>query len=959
MYMNRNFGIHKYFNNMPTTNPEANNKPQGYSELDFLRNQRAYLEAKNKDAMVTADQKEANLARIKEIEARIKEIETPATAVLAKTVVDGKPQHGMAAQGEVRNAVTTQQNHTKEVLSATAVTASQTAEISSNDTEEAKELKRQVNEDAAAADKFLQQHQSDKQVVQEQTARSVSHTIEHKEVGIDEFRKFQKLAESGDANAQKELALMVFSDIDNKYMPKIAGLGWLGLDGGVVEKNNKIRLFGADGHKNEIGELQLYRILKNDQGRAMDFIRKNSNDGEQLTAAGVKRAQGIFIEKLNKLAEIQQLITGKVTNSSVDVPTVLAGNESLYIQSLLEKQENLQKQDTLTSEKKSRLGELAMSLGIALTIPGGYTRVESRDITPEDIEAGKNRPLQMILGKGPMNFTGKVAGLLPQLIGQINVNDRETKILQESHNFMGQLKQIPSPATLVDFTEIDSNLANNETVKFFLENQTKIPKENMVNVLGYNKALAMAKAEQGWESKGVEATLGIFGIGVGATAQKIDINYRASDGAIRKAVTNGVEVATSYAMNVDKLGDGRFSYTMKEVPGLWATLVRFDAEKGEYKENKDGTITFITEKVIDTRVSIEVLDNGDEKITYNFTENKNAVSTTEPVIKQTTSVDAKDVMTLRENAGKTLANNIYSWNRRDSKFDKIIVDISNKNYEQAYAALKANETYANVVKLASTNGKMDVTKMDTILTYTYGAKNVKNASTIDAETYMKSRTTSAEKGTVVKHEIAAMKEIMGVDVQPNEEFFKEKTSHTKTSAASKFRGQHISMSVVATPASLGPNKTAGTDRVDHFNSAIEISEHITGFDNPELKAKLLDAYSSRITTEITRINDNLGINVSADDYKALILGTKKPEQVNKYLAFVTGQEPKFFEARAMASHNVCNNLTYGLAFPNFTLNTPGEKKVMDPVTETRLESGSLVSAIEATELAIGVGLKKE
>lgn len=122
---------------------------------------------------------------------------------------------------------------------------------------------------------------------------------------------------------------------------------------------------------------------------------------------------------------------------------------------------------------------------------------------------------------------------------------------------------------------------------------------------------------------------------------------------------------------------------------------------------------------------------------------------------------------------------------------------------------------------------------------------------------------------------------------------------------------------------------------------------------------MIDAYSARITTEIARIKEDLGIDISVDDYKALLLGTKKPSEIHSNLAFVTGQEPKFFEARAMAEHNVCNNLTYGLAFPNFVLNIPGEKKVMDPVTETRLESGSLVAAIEVTEVAVGAGIRKD
>lgn len=179
------------------------------------------------------------------------------------------------------------------------------------------------------------------------------------------------------------------------------------------------------------------------------------------------------------------------------------------------------------------------------------------------------------------------------------------------------------------------------------------------------------------------------------------------------------------------------------------------------------------------------------------------------------------------------------------------------------------------------DGQMDPQRMTELLTYTYGAKDVKIRpdGKINANLYRNSRTHSSRNGeTIVQHEVAAMKSIMGVDVVPNEKFFEGKT-HIQTPATNIFRGQHISMSVVATPASLDKGRSAGTARVDHYNAGIEISNHIAPIDNAELKRALIGAYSSRIDSELARINADLGTTISRENYVAMLLGKKNPGEV--------------------------------------------------------------------------------
>lgn len=231
-------------------------------------------------------------------------------------------------------------------------------------------------------------------------------------------------------------------------MPDIPFLRALGFDGGMVEDNNKVRVFGPNGQKQAIGELQMYRIAQNNRQLAAQFILQHSGKAqnpEAITLHDIQKVQDVLFEKLNALSEIQQLVTGNPINASVDIPQILAGNEAQYIQSLLNKAENLQHiQDTLDEKQRSRLGQILGSFGIALTLPSAYARFENRDIKLPDIEKGRNQPVAFILGDGAFNFTAKLGSLImPQGVLQLNFNDRENKILRQSYNLVERLKQLP------------------------------------------------------------------------------------------------------------------------------------------------------------------------------------------------------------------------------------------------------------------------------------------------------------------------------------------------------------------------------------------------------------------------------------------------------------------------------------------------------------------------------------
>lgn len=246
---------------------------------------------------------------------------------------------------------------------------------------------------------------------------SLRGTVEAKEVHIDQFRHWQALAEKGDENAQKELVMAIFSDFDNMYMPDIPFLRGLGFNGAVIEKGNKVRLFGANSNKQPISELQFYRIIKNNEQLAGKFLVKNIPNWQNATLADIKTAQTKLFEKVNQLAEVQTMITGKQTNASVDIPTVLAGNEKAYIENLLKKQDTIKNIQDKPEAERAKVVENLLAMGISFILPPVAVGYESQTLGLKDIEAMKANPASLVYG-GAQNITGKLTLLVPTLTVQ-------------------------------------------------------------------------------------------------------------------------------------------------------------------------------------------------------------------------------------------------------------------------------------------------------------------------------------------------------------------------------------------------------------------------------------------------------------------------------------------------------------------------------------------------------------
>lgn len=155
---------------------------------------------------------------------------------------------------------------------------------------------------------------------------------------------------------------------------------------------------------------------------------------------------------------------------------------------------------------------------------------ESGNESQLDLSKAKS-PLAVILGQGPVNITAKLGFLSGTIQG--NFNDKEQKLVQTMKKDFDELSKILSKQGTITIQDFPPQYQNNETVKFFVENQNSISKQGLVDTLVYNKALDIAQ-NSNWGLKGIEATIAVptAQLSAGISAQKLGVDYRESDGKV-------------------------------------------------------------------------------------------------------------------------------------------------------------------------------------------------------------------------------------------------------------------------------------------------------------------------------------------------------------------------------------------------------------------------------------------
>lgn len=405
-----------------------------------------------------------------------------------------------------------------------------------------------------------------------------------------------------------------------------------------MEKTNKA--FG--GQRYPIGELHMYNIIERNPSLFADFLVRNGINAnssiDQITAH-----RDTLFKKVNALSDVQQMVTESVGNVNVDIPTVLAGNEQAYIDSLLAKRENLLKiKDKMVDETDpkgfwARLGAKVKELGAVLPLPGAYLRGESHEIKFTELKEGsdaskalveqvKGRGLQAVLGDGPVNITGKIS--LLAAIGQLNFNDDENKIIHQVNEYSKELQSMNRETFLASVTTKYPELANSQLIQVFKENPN-IPYVALVNTLVHNKLGELATKDAGWRLKGVEGILSFAGVGAGLSAQKIGTKFYETDGRVRKTVTEGIEQSADGLITVKRNPDHTLSYTFENTSNLQAQIRQIDpSAKFSVEGNK---LVVVTTNLLNTKARVEVLPNGNERISYNIENAGNATIITEGV----------------------------------------------------------------------------------------------------------------------------------------------------------------------------------------------------------------------------------------------------------------------------------------------------------------------------------------
>lgn len=349
----------------------------------------------------------------------------------------------------------------------------------------------------------------------------------------------------------------------------------------IIEANNQFNLFGKNGQKYSIGELQLFNILQMHPKSLTNFLDKNASTERSqflnnLDLNNLKKfsteVQKKLLDKVRNLSQIQQLITGNPGDASVDIVTVLNGKEGNYVEELLRKKQDNElvglKDKTPEAQKSAmeKIAQFLLSVGVTMAFPMAYVRYESRDLKiPKTGEKPSDgHPLSIAIGNGPQNLTAKLGALSATV--QANLNDQENRIYQELNEYAQNLKKLENknPLTAANFENI--GVPNNEALQMYLSNKDKIPFNSLVDMLVYNKAVAIAETS-GWKLKGAEATVALpsMKLNVGLAGQKLGVTYVESDAKVANSVTEKVGVSRDNISVVKSMQEGKYFYTIRGI----------------------------------------------------------------------------------------------------------------------------------------------------------------------------------------------------------------------------------------------------------------------------------------------------------------------------------------------------------------------------------------------------------
>jgi hypothetical protein len=208
---------------------------------------------------------------------------------------------------------------------------------------------------------------------------------------------------------------------------------------------------------------------------------------------------------------------------------------------------------------------------------------------------------------------------------------------------------------------------------------------------------------------------------------------------------------------------------------------------------------------------------------------------------------------------------------RDPKyasFNKAISLISDGKYSEALTLLqsksKESKTIADIIKQLNTDKALSThpDRLAVVLSYTYGAKDVKNKKTdISSNDYKNAHSQAvqnAEKRLDTKRWNA-----------DNEAKFVATDKHTSAPLSQLIPGRDLSVSVFATPLH-------GTHRIDKFQGSLSVSNNLSFEVTPVQKDALITEHSSRIEKIVSELKGSLALAgkdvtaITVESYKEML-----------------------------------------------------------------------------------------
>lgn len=346
----------------------------------------------------------------------------------------------------------------------------------------------------------------------------------------------------------------------------------------------------------------------------------------------------------------------------------------------------------------------------------------------------------------------------------MNIHDREIQIIKNTGAFIEKLTELIKPGQSVVFPE---NIATSDVEKEFMNEAIMVYNASLtkggvgkeyhqalIDTLAHNHMLTLAKAQSGWNFKGLETGYSLLShyAYVGFTTQ--NISTRVKDAKFNSATQgeslNMKKSGTLEMIGIQKTIDRETGNTLYTLPFSLPS----DHTSQEYKDlialgarEQAGKVVIVSNTPLNFHQNTVYHHDGSREVVLVVKKNEQTPSRA-PLSPLSQEVISKDAQAARSiNTTKNLPGSIYAMSR-DKKsyplFDTMLQKVGNRDYDGAYTLLvsmskKGGITAKNILSLI----KSDLSNRNEVLiainTYTYGGVGKNTEGSMNHKNYMKNR----------------------------------------------------------------------------------------------------------------------------------------------------------------------------------------------------------------------------